>query len=176
MREMYEFLAFNDALNNGLSTDALIEDHAQKGKVQLENSLNRIVSELQELVLADEEKREELLKEARELAPTEAQTYSAQLAQRVKDLKEIVNKQEAEFESAEAIAKQLKMQNTETAASVDRLKGMIKQQQDKNSRLLNEVYAAGAGLCQYTANPNQRNGHECKYSRSYGSKSASSNF
>jgi hypothetical protein len=156
MREMYEFLAFGEALKNGLSPDALIEEHVNKGKAHLESSLSQIISQLEELNIADEQKRDELLKEARELAPTEARAYSSLLTQRVKDLKETVRKQETEFNSAEKISRELSTQNTEVAASVNRLKGMIRQQQDKHSRLLGEVYAAGNGLCQYVANPNYK--------------------
>lgn len=156
MREMYEFLAFGEALGNGLSPDALIEDHLAKGKAHLENSMEQLISQLQELIKADEQRKEELLKKTRELAPTQSQAYCSLLTQRVKDLKDTVRKQEAGFDSAEMTARQLAAQNNDVAASVSYLRSRIKQQQDKHSRLLGEVYAAGNGLCQFIANPNNQ--------------------
>jgi hypothetical protein len=155
MNEMYEFFAFDEALENDLSVDALIKEQAEQSRTHIENRVNQLVSELNEQIEVDEREREELLNEAEGLAPREAQVYCEQLKQSLLNLKINVRKQEREFETAEKTTGELNQQNAILVASIEKMKALIQRGQKNQSHVQGQLYAAGTGLCQSIANSNQ---------------------
>lgn len=167
MGRMYEYLAFVAALDDGLSVDELVEETASQSRIHLDKMMNQFISQLNDQIEVNEREGEDLVEEARGLAPREAQVYTKQLSQNVKDLTPTVSKLEKEYDAALNTTRELTTQNAITAASVLKLKSTQKQQKGKYDHVVGELYAAGASGCQYIANPNQnRSGHDnSKYPR-----------
>lgn len=179
MNEMYEFFAFSDALEDGLDPKVLIQEQAAQGRVQRENRVNQLITHLNELIEVNEREREQLVGEARGLAPREAQVYSSQLSQRVNELKATVSRQEKEIALAEKEIREQNVQNAGLVADIVKLRAKIQRQQENQSRSnIGQLYAAGSGLCQYIANPQQvrRNDHASSEYPSSGSQPASGSF
>lgn len=168
MNEMYEFFAFGEALDDGLSADALVEQRAAQGRANLANRVHELITQLTELIDVNEREREQLVTEARGLTPREAQEYCDQLTQRVDELKQTVTKQQRDFDKAEKEIREQKEQNATLVASIVYLRNSLQRNKDNQARFQGQLYAAGAGLCQTIANPShsQRNGNDSgKYPR-----------
>lgn len=152
MQDMYEFFAFSEALDNGFTPDALVEEHAAKGEAHLQETMQQLFSQLQGMLEANGQHCEQLLEEASHLAPAEAKAFSSLLSERVKEMQITVDKQEREFTAAEKTASGLKEQNVELTAAIVKLRALINRRKEEQSRLQGQVYAAGTGFCQYISN------------------------
>lgn len=156
MNEMYEFFAFGDALDDGFSPDDLIEQQAAEGRAHVAVRANEFVQQLINLINVNEGEREELVVEARGLAPRAAQEYCGQLSQRVDELKQTVTQQERAFANAEKDVREQNVQNGRLVASISQLKNGIQRNKDNNFRFQGQVYAGGRELCQKTGDPNYK--------------------
>lgn len=162
MNEMYEFFAFGEALDDGLSADALVEQQAAQGRAHLNTRVHELITQLTELIDVNEREREQLVTEARGLTPRAAQDYCGQLSQRVNELKQTVAKQQRDFDRAEKDICGQKEQNSTLVASIVYLRNSLQRNKDSQARFQGQLYAAGTGLCQTIANPNhsQRSGND----------------
>ncbi len=162
MNEMYDFFAFGEALDNGLSVDALVKQQEAQGRAHLATRVHELITQLNELIDVDEREREQLVTEARGLTSRASQDYCDQLSQRVNELRQTVTKQQKEFDRAEKEICGQKEQNATFVASVVYLKNSLKRNKDSQAFFQGQLYAAGAGLCQTIANPNhsQRRGND----------------
>jgi hypothetical protein len=164
MNEMYDFFAFDEALENGLNVDALIEEQAAQGRPHIEARMNQLMAQLIELIDVNEREREELVGEARGLAPREAKVYCSQLSQRVNELTQTISKQQKEFDLAEKETRSLTEQNAILVPSIVQIREKIKRDKESHAHFQGQLYAAGNALCQYVGNPNQinRNGNDIR--------------
>lgn len=152
MNEMYEFFAFDEALENGLSVDALIEEQEVQVRPNLETRVNQFGLQLNNVIDRDEHEREQLVEEARGLVPTEAQIYCDQLTQRVNDLKQVASKQEKGFNLAQETIREQREQCAALTPSIEKMRALIRRQQENQAHFQGQLYSAGAGFCQYIAN------------------------
>lgn len=158
---MYQFFAFEDALENGLSADDLVEEQAGRWIDDLKNKMDRIVDELLEKIDLNKQEEKDLIEEIRGLRPEETPTYVEELGQRVTDLTNVVDKHEKANVIAEKIIQELTEENAFLNTAVKKMPSFINGIRQRNGRLVNEVYAAGDALNNHVANPRQtqRNDH-----------------
>lgn len=148
MQEMYEFFAFGDALDDGLSVDVLVEQHAAEGHAHLLNRVQELTARLQELINVNEQDRNELILEARELAPRAAQEYCYRLSRRVDELKQTIAKQQAEFCQAQQKIREQKEQNDKIVASIMHLSHASQRSSQSQERFQGRLHAAGSAFCE----------------------------
>jgi hypothetical protein len=149
MSEMYDFLAFDQALEDGLDVDSLIQEQAAQGRAQLEIRMHHLISQLHEFIQANEQERESLMREARNLAPREAQVYCNQLTERIHELKQTEAKQKQAYGSVEKEAREQCAQNALLVGSLATMRSLNQQNQKHHSHLQRELYKAGDILCQH---------------------------
>lgn len=160
MNEMYEFFAFGEALDDGFSPEDFVEQQAAEGRAHLADRANELVTQLMDLINLNEAEREQLVKDARGLAPRAAQEYCGQLSQRVDELKITVEEQEIAFVNAAKDIREQHVQNAGLVASIAHLKKAIQRNKDNNCRFEGQLYNAGNGLCQKIADPNYKHRSE----------------
>lgn len=151
MEEMYDFFAFEDALENQLSPASLIEEQSFMNRVELNNRVMEWTSHLHECVDEKVRQGKELLADAKKLAPKDAQEYYEGLREGILVLKQEEIKQKQEFDLAQKTISEQKGQIALLMDSIKKMQSVMKSQkhaQSYNETQLNEL---GKGLCNYLA-------------------------
>lgn len=153
INEMYAFLAFDEALGDGLNVGSLIEQQAAQGRAHLESRIEQLTLHLDELIDVNEQDREQLIEDARGLGPNDARVYCNLLTERVHDLKQSEAKQKQAFDTVEKVTREQCAQNAQIIDSIAKMRSLSQKQRNNQSHLQRELYAAGNSLCQYIARP-----------------------
>lgn len=154
LNEMYEFFAFYEAWENGVSVDSLIEEQMMQEQGNLETRIHELQLGLVDLIEASQKRGEELVRGAAGLAPRDAQLYCGQLSHTLGELKETADKQSHAYHLAEKTMDELSKKNIFLTSSAAKIRDLIKQR-DRPFPFQSQIYAIGTAACKKIAERNR---------------------
>jgi hypothetical protein len=128
LARMFDFLAFGEAVENGLNPAALIEAQVAQGRAHLDNRITEVSAQLRQLIDAEAKEYNQFVEQARALAPRDAQVYAGQLSQRLQELQEAEAKKKREFDLAERVTREQNSQIAGLIASVENMRKIVERQ------------------------------------------------
>lgn len=156
LREMFEFMAFDDALENGVSVNALLDRQEAEGRARVVARVDGLVAQLNLMIDVNEGRREGLVQEAEGLGPRHATVYCGQLVQQLQELKEGESKLKKGYELAEMESRAQKDRAAHLEHSVQRMRDLVEQRQACQSYTTGKLYEIGNALSSTIANPNRK--------------------
>ena len=139
---MFDFLAFGEAVENGLNPAVLIEAQAAQGRARLDHRITEVSAQLRQLINEDAKGYNQFVEQARVLAPRDAQVYAGQLSQRLQELQEVEAKKKREFDLAERVAREQNGQIAGLVASVGNMRKIV-ERQPKHAYFQRQMYPIG---------------------------------